>query len=225
VPTKAKREARIEKLQTEFSKRLLTQAEIEALVKADKPPTPPPAPPPAMPLCRGNKQRQEYAEFLQGYNWDYFLTATFRQKRIYHPQAQIEGLWYKPPSANRSYTVDAPRKEPYYALQSVWHELEQSSVARAFLVAEPHQSGDVHIHGIVSGAGPGWRPEMALPWDIWSGLFKRFGRANVELCNSQGAVSSYCSKYLLKQQSRVCDFYEVFGSKFAWHNGRDLTKA
>ncbi|MBA7552251.1 hypothetical protein ES705_44809 [subsurface metagenome] len=144
---------------------------------------------------RDNTIRQEYAEFLQGYHWDYFLTSTFRK----------------------------PRKEPYYALQSVWHELRKSFVARAFLVVEPHQSGDLHIHGLVAGTGAGWRPEIALPWDIWTGLFKRFGRAKVEACNTQEAVTGYCAKYLLKQQSRVCDYYEVFGNKLAWHNGRDLT--
>ena len=144
---------------------------------------------------RDNTIRQEYAGWLQGYNWDYFLTSTFRR----------------------------PRQEPYYALQSVWHELQKSFVARAFLVAEPHQSGELHIHGLAAGPGGTWRPDIALPWDIWSGLFKRFGRAKVEACNSQEAVSGYCAKYLLKQQSRVCDYYEVFGNKFAWHNGRDLT--
>ncbi len=144
---------------------------------------------------RGELIKEQYAEFLQGYNWDYVLTSTFRK----------------------------PRREPYYALQHVWHRLQNYNVARAFLVAEPHQSGDLHIHGLAAGAGPGWRPEMALPWDIWQGLFKRFGRAKVEACNSQEAVTGYCAKYLLKQQSRACDYYEVFGSKFAWHNGRDLT--
>ncbi|GAH95711.1 unnamed protein product, partial [marine sediment metagenome] len=50
---------------------------------------------------RGELIRGQYAEFLQGYNWDYFLTSTFRK----------------------------PRVEPYYALQSVWHELQHYSVA------------------------------------------------------------------------------------------------
>ena len=143
--------------------------------------------------ARGGQVRQEYAEWLQGYNWDYFLTSTFRK----------------------------PRKEPYYALQSVWHELQHYSVARAFLVAEPHQSGDLHIHGLASGRGAGFLPDIALPWDIYAGLFDRFGRAKVEACNSQAAVSSYCAKYLLKQQSRVCDYYEVFGGKGAWRDGKD----
>jgi hypothetical protein len=141
---------------------------------------------------RGNKVRQEYADFLQGYQWDYFVTSTFRK----------------------------PRKEPYYALQSVWHGLEDYHVARAFLACEPHQSGDVHIHGLVAGGGAGWYPEIKLPWDIWGGLFKRFGRARVEACNDAAAVASYCAKYLLKQQDRTCDYYDVFGSKFAWQRGR-----
>lgn len=145
---------------------------------------------------RGEIIRQGYAEWLQGYNWDYFMTSTFR----------------------------SPRIEPYYALKHVWSELRNHNVSRAFLVAEPHQSGDLHIHGLAAGRGPGWRPEMALPWEIWSGLFKRFGRAKVEACNNQEAVTGYCAKYLLKQQSRVCDYYEVFGSKNAWRDGRDLTR-
>ncbi|GAI13547.1 unnamed protein product, partial [marine sediment metagenome] len=78
---------------------------------------------------RGELIKSQYAEFLQGYNWDYVLTSTFRKPRI----------------------------EPYYALQSVWHELQHYSVARAFLVAEPHQTGDLHIHGLAAGTGPGWR--------------------------------------------------------------------
>jgi len=144
---------------------------------------------------RGNKIRQDYAEWLQGYNWDYFLTSTFRK----------------------------PRRDPYYALQGVWRVLKQHFVARAFLVAEPFQSGDLHIHGLAAGRGPSWYPELQLPWDIWAGLFKRFGRAKVEACNSQEAVTGYCAKYLLKQQSSMSDFYEIFGSKNAWQDGRDLT--
>ncbi len=145
---------------------------------------------------RGELIRQEYAEWLKSYNWDYFLTSTFNK----------------------------PRREPYYALQSVWHELQKFSVSRAFLVAEPHQSGDLHIHGLAAGRGAGWYPELRLPWDIWQGLFTRFGRAKVEACNSQEAVTGYCAKYLLKQQSRVCDYYEVFGSKNAWYSGKDTLK-
>jgi hypothetical protein len=92
------------------------------------------------------------------------------------------------------------------------------------VVAEPHQSGDLHVHGLVAGPGGCWRPDIALPWDIYAGLFKRFGRARVEACNNHEAVSLYCAKYLLKQQSRACDYYEVFGTKPAWHEGRDNSR-
>lgn len=135
--------------------------------------------------------REEYAEWLKGYNWDYFMTVTFRKAK----------------------------KEPYYALESVYRELRNFYVARAFLGCEPHQSGDLHIHGILSGAAPGWKPEISLPWEIWNGLFKRFGRSKVEACNSAEAVSSYCAKYILKQQSRVCDYYAVYGSPLDWRGG------
>lgn len=140
---------------------------------------------------RGYETRQAYAEWLQGYHWDYFATATFR----------------------------TPRKEPYYALKHVWHELHaHSNVDRAFLVAEPFQSGDLHIHGLLAGDAA-WLPAMKLPWDIWQGLFEKFGRAKVEACNDANAVAKYCAKYVLKQQSRVCDYYEVFGHARFWKSG------
>lgn len=141
---------------------------------------------------RNGINRQQYADWLRGYNWDYFFTTTFRR----------------------------PRKEPYYAIQSVWHTLEQHNVKRGFLGCEPHQSGDLHIHGIVAGAPPRWQPEIDLPWEIYGDLFKNFGRSKVEACNSHEAVTAYCSKYILKQQSRVCDFYEVFGTRLDWVGGR-----
>jgi hypothetical protein len=85
-------------------------------------------------------------------------------------------------------------------------------------VAEPFQSGDLHIHGLLAG-DDAWRPQMKLPWDIWQGLFEKFGRAKVEAINDTNAVAMYCAKYLLKQQSRVCDYYEVFGHTRHWKTG------
>jgi hypothetical protein len=143
-------------------------------------------------LVRGQEIRQKYAEWLQGYNWDYLATITFR----------------------------SPREEPYYALTHVWSELGKHNVARAFLGVEPHQSGDLHIHGLLAGCPPGWLPDIALPWEIWDGLFHRFGRARVEACNTREAVTAYCSKYILKEQSRVADYYGIYGSKLSWQGGK-----
>lgn len=149
---------------------------------------------------RGTEVKEQYAEWLQGYRWDDFLTVTFRQSR----------------------------KEPYYALRHVGNALRNShNVARAFLVAEPHQSGDLHIHGIIAGSevqGRGFYGvegnNMDTPTGIWGDMFRRFGRSKVEPCKNHEAVSMYCSKYILKQQSRVCDYYEVIGNKLAWERGR-----
>lgn len=141
---------------------------------------------------RGTLIRKQYSEFLQGYYWDDFITTTFR----------------------------SPRKEPFYALKQVEAELLKHNVSMGFLACEPFQSGDLHIHGIVAGMPPGWKPEIDLPWDIWSGLFERFGRSKVEMCNSQESVTAYCSKYVLKQQSRVCDYYSLFGEPMNWEGRR-----
>jgi len=132
--------------------------------------------------------QQVYSDWLQTKHWDYFFTTTFR----------------------------SPRKEPYYALNHCWHELKNHHVARAFIGVEPHKSGDLHLHGLLAGRGGGWQPEIKLPWDIWEGLFERFGRSKVEACNSQEAVTAYCAKYVLKAQSSASDHYGVYGTKFAW---------
>jgi len=147
--------------------------------------------------------RIKYAEFLMKYYWEDFITVTFRK----------------------------PRKEPYYAAKAVWNSLKHFNVTKAFLAVEPHQSGDLHIHGIISGNIRGWQPELKLPWDIWEGLFSGYvneygmkvpgyGRSKVELCNSSERVTMYCAKYILKQQSRVADYYYIYGDKFAWLNSK-----
>jgi hypothetical protein len=156
---------------------------------------------------RDGKTKEAYADWLQSKPWDYFLTTTFR----------------------------SPRKEPYYAIKHVWNTLKPHGIGRAFLACEPHQSGDLHIHGIVAGLmtrqsiGDGgeiyvptrYKRDGQLRLDppevIWGDLFKVFGRSKVELCRSNEDVAGYCAKYVLKQQSRVCDYYGVFGGRRQWN--------
>ena len=138
-----------------------------------------------------NDIRSHYSDMLKAYNWDYFFTVTFR----------------------------SPRREPYYAMKHVWSDLQKHHVGRAFMGVEPFVSGDLHIHGLLSGRPPGWLPEIDLPWDIWDSLFHRFGRSKVEACNSPLAVASYCSKYVLKAQSSCIDHYDFFGDAFNWKGG------
>lgn len=138
--------------------------------------------------------RQAYADFLTNYNWDYFFTATFR----------------------------SPRREPYYAMKSVWSEVRRHGAMRSFMGVEPFLSGDLHIHGLLAG----WSTDtpalgIDLPWEIWKALYTRFGRNKVEMCNSRERVTSYCAKYILKGQSSASDHYEFFGESWLWREGLD----
>lgn len=131
--------------------------------------------------------RKQYSDFLQTKHWDYFVTVTYR----------------------------SPRKEPYYALNGAWRVLKSNHVGKAFLVAEPHQTGDLHLHGLVAGYPPGWKPEMSLPFDMWGDLYKAFGRSAVSPIAEIGGVTSYCAKYVLKSEYSA-DLYELFGNQVAW---------
>lgn len=141
-------------------------------------------------MQRGQWTKEGYADFLKSYNWDYFMTVTFEK----------------------------PRLDPYYAMKTVYNTLEKNNVARAFMGCERFKTGgdELHIHGLVSGPPVGWKPEINMPWEIWEDLFEKHGRSKIEAANSQEAVSGYCSKYILKDQSKVMDYYDFFGSKLSW---------
>lgn len=149
---------------------------------------------------RGEVEKSAMAEYLKSYRWDDFITVTF--------------------DPEKSYTKTG-RKEPYYASKTVWNELaENNNVARAFIAVEPHQSGDLHIHGLIAGSirsnGNLIYPENV----IWQNLFDKYGRSKVEKCRDVPAVTDYCAKYILKQQSRVCDYYNFYGNRLAWQRGK-----
>jgi len=171
---------------------------------------------------RTQKEREQYSEWLQTYRWDYFLTATFDPGKgcAIHAKGESQYVMDRVTGQAVRSEYTRGRKEPYSALKAVSGELVKHNVARAFLVAEPHQSGDLHIHGIVAGSVRNGRNLMESPGEIWSALFKRFGGAKVEPVHGAGQVCMYCSKYVLKQQSRTADYYEVYGNKLAWERGK-----
>lgn len=178
-------------------------------------------------MLRGNNIREAYADWLYGYNWDYFFTATFRVGNKSVPSSDVTVYDASTMQVKRIEPIEAKgsrigghaRRHPDAAINDVWDELAWQGAKRAFIVAEPHQSGDLHTHGIMAGGLPQQRP-INLPWDIWQGLFNRFGRAKVESPRQGEAVSMYCAKYLLKQQHRACDYYAVLGDKVYWRAGR-----
>lgn len=138
-----------------------------------------------------DSRQEAFTTWLKTYNWDYFFTTTFRSRR----------------------------REPYYALKNVYRVLKTQNVVRAFLVAEPHKSGDLHLHGLLSGPTGLREGEMYLPWYIETTLSHFFGYSKVEMCNSQEAVAGYCAKYVMKSQ-HIADHFEVFGAKRWWKKGK-----
>lgn len=141
-----------------------------------------------------NRVREQYADWLTRYNWEDFITITYK----------------------------SPRREPYYALKHAWTTLKSHGARTGFLVAEPHQTGFLHLHGLISGPPPPWRPPLELPWDIEQDLRKRYGISGVRPVREVGGASGYCAKYILKSQDTM-DLYDVCGESFWWKNNL-LTK-
>lgn len=126
--------------------------------------------------------REAYARYLQGFEWDYFATITWKR----HFRDSIK------------------------AHERVW-EIIASHCERAFLAVERHRypNHDCHVHGLIkvprfSGVESGhnyWSAE-----GIWRDCYYNAGRSRVEAIRSAEDVSSYCSKYVVKRLSEYC-FY------------------
>ena len=76
--------------------------------------------------------------------------------------------------------------------------------ARAFLVAEPHESGFFHVHGLVDSHG-----SAELRFHLWRAAKRRHGRCRFEPFNSADSVRAYVCKYLLKNASN----WEILGAR------------
>jgi len=132
------------------------------------------------------KQNREYrghlSEWLQTYQWDYFHTVTFRN----------------------------PRRDSIAALRDVGDVCSEYS-SRAFIAAEPHFSGFLHVHAITF-QDPDMRPYY-LPWTIEERYRKRFGISAVQAVRGQEEVATYCSKYVTKGRAQ----YEFLGAPYYWN--------
>lgn len=133
--------------------------------------------------------RGALSDFLQTKPWTNFVTITFRKER----------------------------RDAMYWLPRVWEILQDNQSTRAFLASERFQLGvGIHIHGLV------YRPERRVfggiiekaeinriaNWGLWASCFHEFGRSKIEDVRHSGAVSSYCSKYIVKGGP---DHYDFFG--------------
>ena len=133
------------------------------------------------------RAREAYSSYLESLSWDYYATVTFRK----------------------------PWRDTIKAHEAVWGVLHSECHAkRAFVAVEKHRfpSKEVHVHALISDYDGSWRPNVLLPWDMWSKLFHHFGRTQVEAINSTADVAAYCSKYVVKSLSD----YAFYGAPNFW---------
>ena len=121
---------------------------------------------------------EELSNWLQQYQWDYFLTVTCRWPRR-DSIAFIRDIYEILTASETSFWSDPHRFHLPY---------------RAFIACEPHRfSNNLHAHGLVTGFQSIYPPSV-----FQKALDSRFGRSRVELCRSRGDVAAYCTKYVIK---------------------------
>ncbi len=124
-----------------------------------------------------------YAEYLQTFSWDYYSTVTFRRLR----------------------------RDTLAAAAAVWAVLDGKFLAtRAFIAVERHYLDGVHLH-LLHQHYHDLGLNAVKAYSMWLYLYKAFGRSSVEQIRGPGDVSSYCSKYVVKEEQ-----YNFFGEPQAW---------
>jgi len=113
--------------------------------------------------------RDAFGNWLATFNWDYFLTITFRNPR--HPHHALS------------------------TVRQVGKVVRRHSAGRLFLGTELHVNRTLHVHGLLETRK---RPNDFLRWALWDSLFNTFGRSEVRGVQSREAVSNYVSKYVTK---------------------------
>ena len=113
--------------------------------------------------------RDAFGNWLSTFDWDYFITVTFREAR--HPHHALS------------------------TVRQVGKVIRRHSDGRLFLGTELHINRTLHVHGLLS---PVKRPNDFLQYALWNSLFTAFGRTEVRRVQSREAVSNYVSKYVTK---------------------------
>lgn len=130
-------------------------------------------------FLRQEKLIDAWVELLGRFEYDCFFTLTFRN-----------------PATSSILAIDRASRLLTKFFKSIHHPL------RSFVVAEQHQSGLYHVHGLLHlGALSSLHAEQILT-ALWKAGFDRFGRCSFELVQDPSRVRSYVSKYLIK---KVCD--------------------
>lgn len=119
------------------------------------------------------KLRDAWGVWLTEQSWDAFITVTFREPRAGHLAIST--------------------------LSSIQKVIQNTGLTeKGFLGTEQHLSTALHVHGLIKWDDPSFVDNRILRTILWRKLFDRFGRSQVALPQSIGGVSSYVSKYVVK---------------------------
>jgi hypothetical protein len=117
--------------------------------------------------------RAGWVKFLAARRYDCFFTMTFQ-------------------SAARSSDAALHRAEMFLTRYFSGRREKVS----AFIVAEPHQLGHYHIHGLLDSHG-----SFQLRRALWAAGKNRHGRCRFEPLRNGEAVQAYVTKYCLKESA------------------------
>lgn len=135
-------------------------------------------------LIRENhKLKLAYAEFIQSFPWDLYTTITFRK----------------------------PRVDSIYWSDKIFQVLQKFDCSRSFIACEPHKYLGIHFHVLSRHLPYLERYGSSNDSPIWKYCFKAFGISTVEKVEDTYAVSRYCAKYVVKENS-----FEFKGDPSAW---------
>lgn len=114
------------------------------------------------------KLRLAYAEHIQQFPWDFYITQTFR----------------------------IPRRDPIYAARRFYDVIyTHFDCDRCFVAVEPHSTGDLHLHALTRHL-VSTRPDV--PPGMYKYLNKAFGRVSISGVSDAVAVTRYVAKYVTK---------------------------
>ena len=123
-------------------------------------------------VSHGRPFREAWGTWLDGFEWDLWLTVTFRTPRQPHHAMS---------------TLTQCRK--------VVRRVSQGG--HLFLGVEPHKSALIHLHGLVQV--PDWTSKRKASNLLWLRLFETFGRSQVPAVRGNKGASFYVSKYVTKE--------------------------
>lgn len=123
--------------------------------------------------------KESWAKFLERFEFDCFFTLTYRA-----------------PATSAILSIDRASR----LLGKFYDSLKIP--LQSFIVAEQHESGTYHAHGLLRLGTLNKENQVLLCRALWKAGWQKYGRCSFELIRSSEDVRAYVGKYLTK---RVAD--------------------